>query len=123
LITVLVTLASLTSASVRRYPDFSAAQWHAVLFAHLPAVEAGAPILLGLWLGMAMANAMGQDAARVAFAVVYGIITPGFSPWVSQLCSRTAQAAWSPTSYYCTSSMRRCCPSSAAARRPFRTAS
>ena len=31
LITLLVTLAGLTSASIRQHPDFSAAQWHAVL--------------------------------------------------------------------------------------------
>jgi|HubBroStandDraft_3_1064219.scaffolds.fasta_scaffold319007_2 hypothetical protein len=77
LITLLVTLASLTSASIRRYPDFSAAQWHAVLLAHLTAVVAGATVLLGLWVWMACANARGHHAARVAFRVVHVIITLG----------------------------------------------
>jgi hypothetical protein len=77
LITLLVTLASLTSASIRRYPDFSAAQWHAVLLAHLTAVAVGAPILLGLWVCMACANARGHHAARIAFRVVHVIITLG----------------------------------------------
>jgi hypothetical protein len=77
LITVLVTFASLTSATIRRYPDFSAAQWHAVLLAHLTAVEAGAPILLGLWLWLACANARGHHAARLVFSAVYVILTLG----------------------------------------------
>jgi hypothetical protein len=77
LITLLVNLASLTSASIRRYPDFSVAQWHAVLLAHLAAVAAGAPILLGLWVWLACANARGHHAARVAFRVVWVIMTLG----------------------------------------------
>ena len=77
LITLLVTLASLTSASIRSYPDFSPAQWHAVLLAHLPAVAAGGPVLLGLWTWMACANARGHHAARAAFRVVHVIITLG----------------------------------------------
>jgi hypothetical protein len=77
LITLLVTLASLTSASIRRYPDFSAAQWHAVLLAHPTAAAVGAPVLLGLWVWLACANARGRRAARVAFWVVYVIITLG----------------------------------------------
>lgn len=77
LITLLMTLASLTSASIRSYPDFSPAQWHAVLLAQLPVVAAGAPILLGLWIWMACAHARGHHAARVAFRVVHVIITLG----------------------------------------------
>jgi hypothetical protein len=77
LIVLLVTLASLTSATVRAYPDFSPAEWHAVLFAHLPAVGAGAPVLLGLWVWLACANARGHHAARVVFRVVYVIIILG----------------------------------------------
>ena len=48
LITLLVTLASLTSTSIRRYPDFSMAQWHAVLLAHLTAVQRGNLRFLGV---------------------------------------------------------------------------
>jgi hypothetical protein len=77
LTTLLVTLASLTSARIRSYPDFSAAQWHAVLLAHPIAIGAGAPVLLGLWAWMACANARGHHAARVAFRVVHVIITLG----------------------------------------------
>ena len=74
LIVLLVTAASLASASIRRYPDFSAAQWHAVLVGHLPVVAAGGPVLLALWAWMACANARGNHAGRVAFWVVWGII-------------------------------------------------
>jgi hypothetical protein len=79
LIVLLVTFASLTSAPIRAYPDFSLAEWHAVLFAHLPAVEAGAPVLLGLWVWLACANARGHHTARVAFRVVYVIIILGIA--------------------------------------------
>jgi hypothetical protein len=77
LVILLVTLASLTSARIRRYPDFSVAQWHAVLLAHLTAVAAGAPILLGLWVWMACANARGNHAGRLAFWAVWVIIDVG----------------------------------------------
>jgi hypothetical protein len=64
--TLLVTLASLTSASIRSYPDFSAAQRHAVLLAHLPSVAVCAPVLPGLWVWIACASARGHHAARIA---------------------------------------------------------
>lgn len=79
LIVLLVTLASLTSATIRAYPDFSLAEWNAVLFARLPVVEAGAPVLLGLWVWLACANARGHHTARVAFRVVYVIILLGIA--------------------------------------------
>ena len=75
LVTVVVTLAGLASAGIRGYPDFSAAQWHAVLLARPAAAAAGAPVLLALWALLACANARGQHAARVAFRVVHVIIT------------------------------------------------
>lgn len=77
LITVLVTIASITSPRIRRYPDFSLAEWHAVLLAHLTAVAVGAPIVLGLWVWMACANARGHHVARLAFRVVHVILTLG----------------------------------------------
>jgi hypothetical protein len=77
LVILLVTLGSLTSATIRAYRDFSLAEWHAVLLTHLPAVGAGAPVLLGLWVWLACANARGNHTARVAFRVVHVIITLG----------------------------------------------
>jgi hypothetical protein len=74
LIVLLVTAASLASASIRQYPDFSAVQWQAVLLGHLPLVAAGGPVLLALWAWMACANARGNRAGRVAFWVVWAII-------------------------------------------------
>ncbi len=80
LIALLVTLASLTSATIRSYPDFSVAQWRAVLLlAHLPAAQAGASILLALWVWLACANARGNHAARVGFWVVWGVIKVGIA--------------------------------------------
>jgi hypothetical protein len=80
LVALLVTLASLTSATIRANPDFSLAQWRAVLLlAHLPAAEAAAPVLLGLWVWLACANARGNHAGRVAFWVVWGIIKAGIA--------------------------------------------
>jgi hypothetical protein len=79
LVVLLVTAASLASASIRRYPDFSAAQWHAALLGHLPVVAAGGPVLLALWAWMACANARGNHAGRVASWVVWGIIKVGIA--------------------------------------------
>jgi hypothetical protein len=79
LIVLLVTGASLASASIRRYPDFSAAQWGAVLLGHLPVVAAGGPVLLGLWVWMACANARGNHAGRMASWVVWAIIKVGIA--------------------------------------------
>jgi hypothetical protein len=77
LIVLLVTTASLASPSIRRYPDFSAAQWQAVLLGHLPIVAAGGPVLVALWVWMACANARGNRAGRIAFWTVWGIIKIG----------------------------------------------
>jgi len=77
LITLLVTLGSLISATIRGYPDFSEAQWHAVLLAHLTAAAAGGPIVLALWVWIACANARGNHAGRLAFRVVHVILTLG----------------------------------------------
>jgi hypothetical protein len=79
LIVLLVTAASLASASIRRYPDFSAAQWQAVLLGHVALVAAGGPVLLALWAWMACANARGNHAGRVAFWTVWGIIKVGIA--------------------------------------------
>jgi hypothetical protein len=79
LIVLLVTAASLASASIRHYPDFSAAQWQAVLLGHLPVVAVTGPLLLALWAWMACANARGSHAGRVSFWVVWGIIKVGIA--------------------------------------------
>jgi hypothetical protein len=74
-VTVLVTLGSLKSAIVHRSPNFSAAQWHAVVQAHIVPLEVGAPIAAVLWLWMAWANGRGHSWARVAFATLFGLTT------------------------------------------------
>jgi hypothetical protein len=79
LIVLLVTTAGLASASIRRYPDFSAAQWQAVVLGHLAVVATGGPVLLALWTWLACANARGNHAGRIAFWVVWGIIKAGIA--------------------------------------------
>lgn len=80
LIALLVTLAGLTSAAIRSYPDFNVAQWRAVLLlAHLPAAQAAALVLLALWVWLACANARGNRAGRLAFWAVWGIIKAGIA--------------------------------------------
>jgi hypothetical protein len=77
LTTLLVTLASLTTPSIRSYPDFSGAQWHAVLLGQPVATAAAALALLGLWGWMACAHARGNHAARIGFRVVHIVLTLG----------------------------------------------
>jgi hypothetical protein len=79
LIVLLVTTVGLASASIRRYPDFSAAQWQAVVLGHLVVVATGGPVLLALWTWLACANARGNHTGRIAFWVVWGIIKAGIA--------------------------------------------
>ncbi|MFZ0185717.1 MAG: hypothetical protein WAL72_02080 [Streptosporangiaceae bacterium] len=59
LLTVIATLGSVRAAAAR---DTAAA--HALLV-HQVAVMAGAPVAIGLWLGLAWANGRGEDWARL----------------------------------------------------------
>lgn len=65
LVTVLGTQGDVKSAVVRQFPHFTAAQWHAVVHAHILPVEVGAPIAAALWLWTAWANGRGWGWARV----------------------------------------------------------
>jgi hypothetical protein len=62
--TVVGTQAGLRSVIVRRFPDFTAAQWQAAVHAHILPVEIGAPIAATVWLGLAWANGRGYRWAR-----------------------------------------------------------
>jgi hypothetical protein len=80
LIALLVTLASLTSATIRSDPDFTVAQWRAVvLLSHEPPAVAGALVLVGLWVWLACENARGNHAARVALWGVWAVIKIGIA--------------------------------------------
>lgn len=75
LVTVIVTESSVRSAILARYPGLTAAQWHAVVLAHLLPDEIGAPVVAGVWLWMAWANGRGRYWARVVFAAFFGLAT------------------------------------------------
>jgi hypothetical protein len=74
LVTVVVTLGSVRSAIVQ---DVSAAQWHTVMLTQIVPMEAGAPIVAGVWLGLACANGRGYDWARPAFMALTGLLLAG----------------------------------------------
>lgn len=75
LVTVIVTESSIRAAIVARYPGLTAAQWHAVVLAHLLPDEIFAPVGIGLWLWMAWAHGRGHYWARVVFAACFGLST------------------------------------------------
>lgn len=72
LVTVLVTLDSVRSATIR---DFTAAQWHTAVLTQIVPGIAGAPITAGLWLWLAWANGRGYDWARPAFMALFSLPT------------------------------------------------
>lgn len=74
LVTVLMTLSSVRSAIVQ---GFTVEQWHTAMRTQIVPVEAGAPIVAGLWLWLACANGRGHDWARPAFIALFGLITAG----------------------------------------------
>lgn len=75
LITIVATTGTVRSAIIARYPGFTAAQWHAVVVGHIVPDEAGAPIVIGLWLWLAWANGRGHNWARFVFGVFFCLIT------------------------------------------------
>jgi len=75
LVTVILTESSVRSAILARYPGLTAAQWHAVVLAHLVPDEIGAPVVAGVWLWMAWANGRGRYWGRVVFAAIFGLST------------------------------------------------
>jgi hypothetical protein len=70
LITIIVTAGAVRSAVLHAHP----AAGHALL-AHLIGDVAGAPIAIGLWLFLAWANSKGRDAARLASAASFCLLT------------------------------------------------
>jgi hypothetical protein len=72
--TVLVTLGSVRSAIVQ---EFTADQWHTAVLTQIIPLEAGTPIVAGVWLWLAWANGRGHDWARPAFMAFFGFLTLG----------------------------------------------
>lgn len=73
LATVVATQDSVRSAIVGHFPQFTAAQWHADVHAHILPVEVGAPIAAIAWLGLAWANGRGYPWARGLFVGAFGL--------------------------------------------------
>jgi hypothetical protein len=92
LITVLVTAGELKSAIIARNPHFTAAQWHAVLRAHVLPLEIGAPIAAGLLLWVAWANGRGHNWGRIAFAGLFLLTTISLLSGVAQQSGTYAPA-------------------------------
>jgi hypothetical protein len=76
-VTVIITEGSVRAAILARYPGLTAAQWHAVWLGHMLPDEILAPVIAGVWLWMAWANARGYYWARVVFAATFGLATLG----------------------------------------------
>lgn len=84
LATVIATESNVRSAILARYPGLTAAQWHAVVLAHLLPDEISAPVGVGLWLWMAWALGTGHYWARVVFSVIFGLSTLSLLTALSQ---------------------------------------
>lgn len=72
---VVATLGSLRSTILHKNPGYTAAQWHALVAAHIVPIEIAAPIAAGLWLWLAWANGRGHHWARVIFAALFAVNT------------------------------------------------
>jgi hypothetical protein len=75
LITIVVTPGTIRTAILARNPDYSAAQWHALLNATIVPDEVAAAIAIGLWLLLAWATGRGHGWARAVFAVFFAVST------------------------------------------------
>jgi len=92
LVTVIVTEGSVRSAILARDPGLTAAQWHAVVLAHLLPDEIFAPIGIGLWLWLAWAHRKGHYWARVVFTAIFGLSTLGLMSALSESAATYAPA-------------------------------
>jgi hypothetical protein len=75
LLTLLLTLGSIKAAIVRQDPAFTAAQWHAVVNAHIVPDTIGEPIAAVVWVWLAWANGRGRRWAPAAFAAFLALTT------------------------------------------------
>jgi hypothetical protein len=65
LATVLANIGDVRSAILHRHPDYTAAQWDALVAARIVPLEVGAPIAALVWLWLAWANGRGHGWARL----------------------------------------------------------
>ena len=75
LLTLMLTLGSIKAAIVRQDPAFTAAQWHAVVSAHIVPDTIGEPIAAVVWVWLAWANGRGRRWGRVVFVAFLAFTT------------------------------------------------
>lgn len=75
LIISVVTISSLKSAILKRYPHYSATQIHSVEVVGVAGAVIGGLLAIGLWIWMARANGAGKNWARIVASVLFGIST------------------------------------------------
>ena len=75
LVVSLVTISSLKSAILKKFPHYTTAQVHSAEVAIVVGVVIEAVIAIGLWLWMARANAAGRNYARITGTVLFGVYT------------------------------------------------
>ncbi len=75
LIVSLVTIASLKSAILKKYPNYTSTQVHSAEVAIVAGVVIEAVIAIGLWLWMARASAAGRNYARITGTVLFAVYT------------------------------------------------
>jgi hypothetical protein len=75
LLTLLLTLGSIKAAIERQDPAFTAAQWHAVVGAHIIPDTIGEPIAAVVWVWLAWANGRGRRWAPAVFAAFLAFTT------------------------------------------------
>jgi len=75
LIVSLVTVASLKTAILKKFPNYTSAQVHSAETAIVAGVVIEAVIAIGLWIWMARANRAGKNWARITATVFFGLDT------------------------------------------------
>jgi hypothetical protein len=75
LVVSLVTIASLKSAILKKYPNYSSTQVHSAEVAIVAGVVIEAVIAIGLWLWMARASRAGRNYARITGTVLFAVYT------------------------------------------------
>jgi hypothetical protein len=75
LVVSLATIASLKSAILKKFPNYSSTQVHSAEVAIVAGVVIEAVIAIGLWLWMARANGAGRNYARITGTVLFAVYT------------------------------------------------
>src|ERR1700733_10987208 len=75
LVVSLVTISSLKTAILKKFPHYTSTQVHSAEVAIVVGVVIEAVIAIGLWLWMARANGAGRNYARITGTVLFGVYT------------------------------------------------